>query len=68
VGEVWGGADEEDGVAVDEAGHTSYVDLVVWRRAGNEVDFDAKIGASFAEGCVASLWKNPRSMVSTWRC
>jgi hypothetical protein len=59
VGEVGGGADEEDGIAVDEAGDAWDVDLVGRGGAGYEVDFDAEVGSCFAEGCVCCFWENP---------
>ena len=59
VGEVGGGTDEEDGVAIYEGGHGGGVDLVGWGRAGDEVDFDAEVGAGFAEGSVGCFGDDP---------
>lgn len=59
MGEVGRGADEEDGVAVDEAGYGWDMYLVGWRGAGYEVGFDTEVGAGFAECCVCRFWEDP---------
>lgn len=61
--EIGGGANEKDSVAVDEAGDGAEVDLVRGSWAGDEVDFDAEVGACFAECCVAGFWEYPGDML-----
>lgn len=58
VGEVGGGANEEDGVWVYEAGDGAKVDLVGGRLAGDEVDLDFEVLACFAEGRVCGFGKD----------
>lgn len=60
VGEGGGGADEEDGVAVDESGDAGDVDAVGWTGASHEVDFDAEIGARFVERWMGGFGDDPR--------
>lgn len=55
VGEVGGGADEEDGVAVYEAGDGGEVHAVGRGGTGDEVDFYFEVGACFAEGGVCGF-------------
>lgn len=52
VGEVGRGADEEDGVGVDEARDGGDLRLVGGGFAGDEVHFDLEVLACFAEGRV----------------
>lgn len=59
MGEVGCGAHEENRIAVYEAGYAGDVDLVVGAWAGDEVNFDAEVGASFAEGGVGCIWEDP---------
>lgn len=64
VGEVGGGADEEDRVAIYEARDGGDGDLVGWRGAGDEVDLDSEVVAGFVERGVASVWEDPVRDVS----
>ena len=64
VGKVGRGADEEYGVAVDEAGDAWDVDLVGRCWAGDEVHLDAKVGACLAERGVCCLWENPERILA----
>jgi len=59
MGEIGGRADEEDGVAVDEAGYAGKVDLIGGGGAGDQMDFDAEIFSCFPEGCVGCFWEDP---------
>ena len=52
---VRSGADEENGVTVDEASNAGDVDLVGGGRTGDEMDFDFEIRAGFAEGGVSGF-------------
>lgn len=65
VGEIRGGADEEDGVAVDEGGDAADVDLVLGGWAGDQMDFDAEIGSSLAKGGVSCFGNDP--VTRQWR-
>ena len=38
--------------------------LVGWSGAGDEVDFDAEVGARFPEGCVCCFWEDPANVSS----
>lgn len=62
VREVGGGADEEDGVAVDQPGYRGGCYAVGRGGAGDEVDFDFEVGTRFAEGCVGGFGEDP----GTW--
>lgn len=64
MGEVGCGANEEDGVAVDEAGDGGDVDLIGGGGAGDQVDLDAEVFACFAECSVSCFWENPANLVS----
>lgn len=64
MGEIRSGPDEEDGVAIYEAGDGRDVDLVGRCWAGDEVDSDAKVFACFAEGCVSCTWEDPVLVIS----
>lgn len=64
VGEVGGGADEEDRVAVDKARDGGDGDLVRGRGTGDEVDLDPKVVAGFVERGVTSVGKDPGRGVS----
>lgn len=68
VGEVGGRADEEDGIAVDEARDAARVDLVGRGGAGDDVQFDFEVLGGFAEGCVGRLGDDPggRGLVWLW--
>lgn len=55
MGKVGSGADEENGVAIDEASNAGDVDLVGGGRAGDEMDFDFEIRAGFAESGVSGF-------------
>lgn len=59
MGEVWSGADEEDRVAVYEAGYGGGVGAVGRGGAGDEVDFDFKVFGCFAESCVCCFGEDP---------
>jgi hypothetical protein len=59
VGEVGCRTDQENGVAINETRHGGDVDLVAGRWTLDEVNFDTKIFAGFAECCVSCLWENP---------
>ena len=59
VGEVGRGTDEEDRVAVDEAGDAWDVNLVGGSWAGHKVYFDTEVGTSFAERCMCCVWQDP---------
>lgn len=61
MGEVGCGTDEEDRVAVDEAGDAWDVNLVRGGGAGHKMHFDAEVGTCFAECCVCCLWQDPRT-------
>ena len=60
MGEIGRGADEKHGVAVYEAGDGRNVNLIGGRGAGYQMDFDAEVFASFAEGCVTCFGEDPR--------
>lgn len=64
VWEVGRGADEEDGVAVDEAGDAGDVDLVGGSWAGYQVDLDAEVFSGFVEGCVSCIWEDPKTVLA----
>ena len=57
--EVGRGADEHDGVAVDEARDAAQVDLVVGRGAVDKVHLDLEVVAGLAEGRVRGDGENP---------
>lgn len=55
MGKIRSGADEENGVAIDESRDAGDVDLVGRGGAGDEMDFDFEIRAGFAEGGVSGF-------------
>lgn len=59
VREGGGGANEEDGVAIDESRDAGDVNAVGGGGAGDQVNFDAKVGACFEERCMCSFRKDP---------
>lgn len=63
MGEIRGRTDEENGVAIDEAGDGGDVHAVGGGRAGDEVGFDFEVGAGFAEGGVGGFGEDPEGAV-----
>ena len=55
----WRGANKKDGVTIDQAGHRRNVGTVCRSRTGNEMDFDAEVRSSFAEGGMSGLRYDP---------
>ena len=53
---VWAGADEEDGIWVDEATDVCDRDCIGWCWAGCEVQFNLEVFGGFLEGGVGGLW------------
>lgn len=62
VREIGCRSDDENGVAVDEAGHAGDVNLVRGRWAGHQVDLDTEVFASLLKSCVSGAWEDPRSI------
>lgn len=60
VGEVGGGAHEENRVAVYETRHGRDGDLVGGRGARDEVDLDPEVVAGLVEGSVGCIREDPR--------
>ena len=63
VGEVGGGADEEDRVAVYKAGDAGCLGAVGRCGAGDQVDFDLEVFAGFAECGVGGLGDDPERRI-----
>lgn len=67
VGEVGCGANNKNGIGVNQTADSSDIDLVFWSWAGNKVEFDLKVIARLVKRSVSGMRDDPFGLSATSR-